>query len=115
MKKIKKTTIPTHPNIPDGLANAMENFAERIVSKHQDDGIALPKKSVKLVRQMTANKRAYKISQPKKCALCGVVYSVNWRYRLEDGFLYLCTQCKGKVKPSICSKNIIYNNVCSKR
>lgn len=115
MKKNKKTIIPKHPNTPSGLANAMEYFAERITSKQQDDGICLPKRSIKLAKQMTANKRGYKVCQPKKCALCGIIHSTNWRYRLEDGFLYLCTQCKGKVKPSICSKNIIYNDVCSKR
>lgn len=114
MKKNKKQNIPKPPT-PSGLANAMEYFAERITSKQQDEGITLPKKSIKLVKQMTANKRAYKVCQPVRCALCGIIYSTNWRYRLEDGFLYLCTQCKGKVKPSICSKNIIYNDVFSKR
>lgn len=115
MKKNKKQNIPKHPDAPSRLANAMEYFAERITSKQQDDGICLPKKSIKLAKQMTANKRGYKICQPKKCALCGIIHSTNWRYRLEDGFLYLCAQCKSKVKPSICSKNIIYNDVCSKR
>lgn len=52
---------------------------------------------------MTANKRGYKVSQPVKCGLCGMVHSINWRCRLECGFLYLCTECKGKVKPPICS------------
>lgn len=114
MKKNKKQNIPKPP-APSGFANAMEYFAERITSKSHDDGIVLPKKSIKLVKQMTANKRGYKVCQPKKCALCGIIHSTNWRYRLEDGFLYLCTQCKGKVKSSICSKNIIYNDVFSKR
>lgn len=115
MKKTKKHIIPKHPKIPSSLANAMEYFADSITSKQRNDGISLPKKSIKLAKQMTANKRAYKVSQPVKCALCGVIHSINWRYRLEEDFLYLCTQCKGKVKPSICSKNIIYNDVFSKR
>lgn len=113
--KHKKIITSKHPNIPDDLANAMEYFADRITSKQQIDGISLPKKSIKLTKQMTTNKRGYKVCQPVKCALCGIIHSTNWRYRMEDGFLYLCTQCKGKVKPSICSKNIIYNDVCSKR
>ena len=92
-------------------------FRPSISSASEDNSISdskkkyvkgVPHKRYKLFRGLIYKKRGYRTDEEHNCSCCLNSSTLIWRYNEDNGgYIYLCLNCKEKIKPTRQFINII--------